>query len=351
MVTNDNLPSSAPEDQKFPATQLRSRLDTITQRMVVLEAQIELLRREGEGVLAGLAAVVYLILPDEITAEIVTRYVHNPSQEEYWRPQSLLRLTDTLDLLEPLESPNRPFAEVADRLHRGILHTGGFLVDLHMKIPASREESNAILRLLDQYSARWRSLKIVSADGLISFPADIRGPFSFLTKLSLSTWHSSESESSMIPQSFNAPHLREITKLELLSQDVDECLAILACTTLCEAFGSILNILTAPSRVLRHLRTIDVDPDISPHLLDHLVLPMIDHVPFRWLAPECAVHIGHLIMRSGEDEWWDAAEGFPADEDVELALQQLRRLRPHGLELDIRSSIKWFSPNFTSDDH
>ncbi|KAJ7686928.1 hypothetical protein B0H17DRAFT_1332579 [Mycena rosella] len=322
-----------PSNLKSPASQLRSRLGTIEQRIASLETQIALLHKEREQVLGDLAAISYpvLTLPTEITSEIFLRYMEKPLR---FPGPSPLRLASICRLWRAIALSTSklwthwsqffdiPTAEVlASRLQCWLPRAGGLPVDLRIKLPPSpTQESDAILRILAQHSSRWGNLKMVSS-GPISFPADLRGRFSSLTKMALDSYPSSEGPSTITAFS-DASHLREVslynialvdwrnslpwsqlTKLELSFVTVEECLEMLEQTSSLEVLEFFSQLegqdsVTSPPRILDHLHTIHLGSDCSHRLLDFLVLPSLAHLHLG-LDSECAERVAPLIRRSG----------------------------------------------------
>ncbi|KAJ7136861.1 hypothetical protein C8R44DRAFT_868956 [Mycena epipterygia] len=310
---------------KPTGSKLRSRLGAIEQRMAVLESEITLLRKEREEVLEDLAAIVYpvLILPSDITSEIFLQwYGHGPPQINSLYPPSPLLLTSicrtwraialsTCRLWTSLicTSPSSARAN----LQCWLTHAGTLPVDLTIKVPtSSSRESQAIFRILAQYSSRWRSLNITS-DGPISIPVEICGSFSSLMKISLNIRTSSDAPAET-PSFLNAPHLREasltsgmrldwqklplwtqLTTLHLWFHDVDDALEILAHTPNLEvlifdseSLNSPPDPLVYPPRILHRLHTIKLGSESGPLLLDYLILPSLEHIHLGTLTRERA---------------------------------------------------------------
>ncbi|KAJ7105362.1 hypothetical protein C8R44DRAFT_858654 [Mycena epipterygia] len=264
---------------KSAASKLRSHLCKIEDQIAALESQIGILRVNRETVLVDLAAIVYpvLTLPNEITAEIFIQFVAEHPKRSPMRLASL---------------PTSPSSE-----------------------------SDRILRILGQYSSQLKTLDLAS-NGPISFPADIRGPFPYLTTIEL--WaHPSSFGPTIIPALLDAPHLREVrldaielvdwrtlvpwnqlTNLDLLFHDVLECLEILRHTPNLEVLvfrtdeGPEDPILS-PSPILHRLHTLNLGPDGSNELLPHLTLPALDDLRLGSVASECVEAVAALIMRSG----------------------------------------------------
>ncbi|KAJ7686931.1 hypothetical protein B0H17DRAFT_702759 [Mycena rosella] len=343
MSANDNQPRRFPDNAltlKSSAFHLRSKLGAVEQRIAALETQMALLHKEREQILGDLAAIVYpvLTLPTDITSEIFLRYVDRSPRPSplrlasicrLWRAIALstCRLWTHLDVGIMVMSPpggggpvGYTSAEVVNRLDHWLPRAGGLPVDLRIKLPPSpTQESDAILRILSQYSSRWRSLEILS-DGPISFPVDLRGPFSSIVKISLES-HPSWDGLSTITALDDASRLREVcmsnialedwrtslpwsqlTTLDLSFITVDECLGILADTPNLEVltFSSFEEQapFTSTPHILHHLRTIQVGSDCSYELLDYLILPSLAQVHLG-LNIECAQRVAPLIERSG----------------------------------------------------
>ncbi|KAJ7156521.1 hypothetical protein C8R43DRAFT_998251 [Mycena crocata] len=347
MTTNEPQPSRMLVDISQPkskASSLRSRLGAIDLQIAALESHLALLHAEREEVLKDLAQVVYpiLTLPTDIASEIFTHYVEKPLSRHYaeptnnplhltsicrlWRATALstCRLWTQLnfghaDTHHPTGYDRVSYAavDVANRLRWWLPRAGSLPVDLHIRLPTSPTlESDGIIRAVAQYSTRWGLLEITS-NGPITFPADIRGPFSALTKLSLKAHPSADGLTTLFGL-LDAPRLREIetcaiqltnwrtslpldqlTKLDLKFSDAAECLGILAHTPNLEvlSYRSLVDT-TEPSSlcILQCLRSLRVDAESSPEILPYLVVPALERLR---LSAECADYSGPLITRSG----------------------------------------------------
>ncbi|KAJ6529846.1 hypothetical protein B0H19DRAFT_1242800 [Mycena capillaripes] len=379
----DDTHSYAPEDssnQKSTATKLRFHLSAIDERMAALETQMAILRQERAAVLGDLAAVVYpiLTLANEITSEIFLQYVGKPVDQNNHGPRnSPMRLASvcrawravalsTCGLWTHLSSGSRftsrqdptddkrPVA--ANFLQLFLRRAGALPLDLHVKLPASPPpESDAIFRALAQFSSQWGNLEL-NSNGPISFPADIRGPFSALTRLSL--WvHPYSDGSTTIPNLLDAPRLRELnlnavsvvgwktcipwsqlTKLELAFQYLNECVEMLARTPNLEVL--ILSSETTlplphpsifPSINLPRLHTIHLGSECSPDILGYLTLPALNHLHLDWLTIECVDQVQSVVTRSAclpraLDFYLHDAD-FQPIHDCLTALPAVRKLR------------------------
>ncbi|KAJ7610722.1 hypothetical protein DFH06DRAFT_1147963 [Mycena polygramma] len=335
-------------DRRMPSD-LRSRLCTINERIAALELQRSSLRQERKNILEELAAVVYpvLTLPNEITSAIFLQYVdkdlmlYHPSglRPSPLRLASVCRLwrevaLSTSSLWTHLSSGsrgtgfgggyNRP--NVPHLLRFWLPRAGTLPLYLHMHLPPSPStQSDEILRVLGEYSARWKSLEI-NSDGPVTFPAHIRGPFSSLTKFSI--WiHPAPSSDGMtsVPVLQDAPCLREVgldavafadwnigipwaqlTKLELLWYSVEDIVEILPQATNLEVFvtnseylGSVTHPPLFTPCVLPRLHTIDLGPgEFSSTVLNYLTLPSLEHFRAHTFHAACVEHLQSLVTRS-----------------------------------------------------
>ncbi|KAJ7494232.1 hypothetical protein B0H11DRAFT_929580 [Mycena galericulata] len=323
-------------NKESSASELRSRLDEITERTTVLESQIALLQKERESVLKDLAAVVYpvLTLPDDITSEIFLKYVddsvHGPlplaSVCRLWRVVAL----STCSLWTHLSSRSIFYpacVALANLLQCYLPRAGSLPLDLHIKLPPSslhEPDSDTILRVLGQHSSRWRSLELIVSEPL-SFPSYLYGSFSSLTKFSLENY-SLDFGPTIIPPLGDAALLREVrleaidlpvdwrtslpwmqlTNLELVFSTVDQCLDILEHTPTLEVLvftsevpGSPPDPTTFPTCSLHRLHTITLASEYGHTLLNYLTLPALVRIDLPSLTEECAEELEPLIARSG----------------------------------------------------
>ncbi|KAJ7136851.1 hypothetical protein C8R44DRAFT_363481 [Mycena epipterygia] len=309
------------------ASDLRSHLGTIDQRMAALESQMALLRKEREEVLEDLAAIVYPILtiPNDITSEVFIHWYADRPPHQYsplllasicrlWRAVAL----STCRLWTRLNFGQADSSALTTRLLYWLPRAGSLPVDLRIALqPPPSQESEAIFRIIAQYSSRWGNLHITS-NRPISIPVNIHCSFPSLTKLTLATHPSSEGPTE-IPPFLDAPNLREVslsnvalvdwhtslpwiqlTTLDNWFHTVHECLEILSHTPNLEvlifSYGFSTEPVTSPPCVLHRLHTLRIGSEDSPELLDHLILPSLDHVHFSSEYPD---RVARLISRSG----------------------------------------------------
>ncbi|KAJ7141667.1 hypothetical protein C8R43DRAFT_954621 [Mycena crocata] len=302
--------------------------------MAALESQMALLRVEREEILQDLRDIVYpiLTLPTDVTSEIFLQYVKKSQYPDHternngpvrlasicraWRAIALStwRIWTLLDSVDAKISAHA----LANCLKFWLPRVGSLPVDLRMKLPTSpTPESDGIIRVLDQHSRRWGTLKI-SSNARISFPADVRGPFSALTKIAFHTQNTTPAWAT-ITGLLDAPRLREVeldavdirdwqeslpwhllTTLDLWFSDVAQCLGILPHTPNLEhlLYRSETEESPHPSTsisVLPHLKSILTVGECSGEILDYLTLPALETLH---LIPECAAALGPLMARS-----------------------------------------------------
>ncbi|KAF7338958.1 C3H1-type domain-containing protein [Mycena venus] len=320
---NDQLgrPLEGSSQHKSTASELRWRLYKTEGQIAALESQMAILRADRETVLGDLAAIVYpvLTLPNEITAEIFI---------QLWRAVALstCRLwTHFSPFTRYMCSPSYDSdtcRHLVDLLMCWLPRAGGLNLHICIKLPTSPSpESDRTLRILGQYSSQLKTLDLAS-NGPISFPADIRGPFPYLTSIALLAHPSSFGPTTM-PILLDAPRLREVrldaidlvdwrtsvpwiqlTSLDLLFHDVLECLEILTYTPNLEVLvfrtdeGPEDPIFSPPPSLPR-LHTLNLGPDGSNDLLPHLTLPALDNLRLDSVTNESVEAVTALITRSG----------------------------------------------------
>ncbi|KAJ7127430.1 hypothetical protein C8R43DRAFT_1240379 [Mycena crocata] len=338
MGTNDRHSSQPPvgnSNVKFRSSALRSRLDAIQFQMTVLESQMALLHAERESVLQHLAGIVYpvLTLPTDITSEIFLQYVKKSLYPDHTeRKNSPLRLANicrawrataisTCRIWTLLDFGGAQIStdSLSNCLQFWLPRVGSLTVDLHIKLPTSpTPESDGIIRILDQHSTRWGTLEITS-DGPISFPADIRGPFSALTKIGFRT-QNTEGVSAAIAGLLDALQLREVelcdielvdwqtslpwsllTTLDLWDSHAAQCLGIIPHTPNLEHLLYRSESEESPNPfsslcVLRQLKSLLIVGESSGQILTYLAVPALENL---YLTPECAAYLRPLIARSG----------------------------------------------------
>lgn len=323
--------ASMSHPQSSPAAKLRARLAEIEQQIAALASQMTLLRTEWDTVSGDLATIIYpvLMLPNEITSDIFLHYVDDHPRHSPLRLAGVCRSWRAI-ALSTCRLWDRPkywggfpnTFHLSNLLQCWLPRAGSLLLDLDIRLPASpSQESDAILRILGQHSSQWRSLELTS-HGPITFPADVRGPFSSLTKLSVETYPTSDGPTT-IPALLDARCLRklrlenilmvdwqisipwaQLTTLELLFYSIDECLEFLAHTpnlevllVSSETLGSPPDPVTSPPCYLPRLHTFRVGSEPSSDILPYLILPSLDHLSI-WLENDADL-LERLVGRSG----------------------------------------------------
>ncbi|KAJ7652777.1 hypothetical protein DFH06DRAFT_1330873 [Mycena polygramma] len=185
--------------------------------------------------------------------------------------------------------------------------------------PSSISEADKIVLFLGQYSSQWKTLELYSEEPIISFPANLRGPFTALRAFSV------HSESTPLPVLLNATAVREVkiqdfslsswqtslpwdqlTMVEFGYCTHSDCLEMLRHTRNIEILRihqltPRVPVLTIPSVcTLPRLHTVDFGPYFrDSDILWHLALPALNHLHLHSFSSECVEQFKSLVTRSG----------------------------------------------------
>ncbi|KAJ7466051.1 hypothetical protein FB451DRAFT_1402456 [Mycena latifolia] len=337
------------------ASELRSRLVDIEEKMAELESELARLRVKRDGVLGSLDSIVYpiLTLPPEITSEIFIHSVVPPDflpddadseSDDSSEPDSEVVAVNTSPIPLRLASMCRAWRAIAlstcalwadfnpETFHSGrpnarnlpdllkcwLPRARSLPLDLSIDVP--RESQDSILLILAQYSSQWRRIDLYT-DEPISFPSNsLRSPFLSLKKITLNGEEWRE-DGGCTTAFLDAPQLREaelhhlslaqislpwiqLSHLELYSQSALQCVDILEHASNLESLsldlGSLPGQETSPASpfTMPRLRTIKFVSVMPLYLLDRLILPALETLELwhlSWLGSEVA----HLVARSG----------------------------------------------------
>ncbi|KAJ7858595.1 hypothetical protein B0H13DRAFT_2356452 [Mycena leptocephala] len=328
MSTDPNEAHRAPGNRsnvESTASTLRSRLGALEQQIASLQSQMELLHTQREEVLQDLARIVYpvLELPAEITSEIFLQCT----------PDGCVSRQNITPLA--LASVCRLWRAIALSTFRIWTHQPTRILDSGRRLypcrssytitPSPSPEPNSILRSVARHSSRWGNLDL-SSEGSLTFPPDVEGPFSALTRISLRSFPCSGGLTT-IPILCGSTLLREVcldgvelanwhaslpwmqlTKLEIFLHAVAECVAMVAhtpnlevliFTTECNDAGFPPNAPLPAPCTLPRLHTLHIGLETSPQLMEYLVTPSLEHLHLDWLDMECSGYMRRLIARSG----------------------------------------------------
>ncbi|KAJ6456188.1 hypothetical protein C8R45DRAFT_583454 [Mycena sanguinolenta] len=296
---------------------LRARLEELDEELDALECKLRVLATERERVMHDLNSIVYpvLTLPPEITSEIFSHYVMDPSLGrsrkstpgrgpltlasvcQSWRRIcfSTPRLWTSLRIY-----PNESWA-VDDFLHLlkcWLQHTGSCPLDLLVGACAPTSTlSMKIFSTISHHSPQLHNLVFALAEPF-SFPNDeIRGRLPLLTKLAVTINAKDDDTPAMLTAFREAPCLRmvrltgaslhsislpwiQLTRLEFWDESPSSCFQILKETPNLEVL--VVNVpyanrepLLPHHLTLPHLRTLKFIRDHNGELLGHLVLPAL----------------------------------------------------------------------------
>ncbi|KAJ7872798.1 hypothetical protein B0H14DRAFT_159229 [Mycena olivaceomarginata] len=317
---------ASPSSTESPSA-LRVRLAELDEEKDALESRLRFLANERRKIVHGLNAVKYpvLTLPQEITSEIFTHYVHDPHLGRPGRdPQGRGPLAlagvcrswrdicfTTCTLWASLRIyPDR--FRVDDFIHLlecWLQRAGNHPLDLHI-FGCAKPESTIPMKIfgaISHYSSRIRTFSF-TLDTPYSFPnAKIQGRLPLLTKLDVNIIADELDCPRFMTAFSDAPHLRQVrlagasiqwislpwiqlTHLEITDVSVSSCLQILKQTPNLEVLDVFLpqpdtelEPLALRPLALPHLHTLTFSYDPEGGLLACLILPALRTLHLRAL--------------------------------------------------------------------